>query len=931
MKEQVYISGQLGRAIFGDGEKHYVAAAENPGRPVECRPQDLSAFFRYGAEFTMLSDVNTDRVADEVAFRTKAYRALSLVISGLDDELDNDTRSLAIEASAELLHHKPVYNFVRARLLARLTPDGADLEGARLLAEYKKSNVVKSLYEDMLDAREAIPAFLESWRETALEHFASRGEQEAVESLLIEAGFFSDAALAISHGDYNRLNSHIVTHGLNPVLKERFPQVTHVLNAVRSALVEKEAFKEEKAPGAEREETAGKRSQKKSRGPGLLGGLRNAFRKGREEKGAKRFRATEAKKRVDHQIAAIEKQIRRGNLDRAESYLHDLIRFQIAHSEREHLAMSLCSLTNTAIDAHALGLAKTMLDYAFSLGLNDVVIWNTKAELLKALGNLPGALVSYNEAVDLFPRDAVARNGRAEVLKGMGQLDEALEAYEEAARLFPQDVFAYTGRAEVLKGMGRLDEALEAYEETARLFPQDAVVRNGRAEVLKGMGQLDEALEAYEEAARLFPQDVFAYTGRAEVLKGMGRLANALTAYEETARLFPENIVARSGRAEVLKGMGRLDEALEAYEETARLFPQDAVVRNGRAEVLKGMGRLDEALEAYEETARLFPQDAVARSGRAEVLKGMGRLDEALEAYEETARLFPQDAVARNGRAEVLKGMGRLANALTAYEETARLFPENIVARSGRAEVLKGMGRLANALTAYEETARLFPENIVARSGRAEVLKGMGRLDEALEAYEETARLFPQDAVVRNGRANILILLDRIDEARALLTVEPPASYQDWIGYHVVAMSYLKTKEFDEAIRRLTYGLNNNPWASSQNYFATALGVAWIRKRQFAEAEEVLKTNLVRLDIFERQKRLALLGHIQAERGNLAEASASLATIGPTANTHINTLREGVILRFNLPPETGRRVSPTEAAALDERIAEEEFYLAMAA
>jgi len=253
------------------------------------------------------------------------------------------------------------------------------------------------------------------------------------------------------------------------------------------------------------------------------------------------------------------------------------------------------------------------------------------------------------------------------------------------------------------------------------------------------------------------------------------------------------------------------------------------------------------------------------------------------------------------------------------------------VARNGRAEILKEMGRLDEALQVYEETARLFPEDVYTHTGRAEVLKEMGRLDGALRTYEETVRLFPENVVARNGRANILMLVDRIDEARALLTTERLESRQDWIGYHVLAMSYLKTGEIDEAIRRLTYGLENTPWANCKNYFATTLGVARIKRRQFAEAIEILSPNVVRLDVFQKQKRLAMIGHSQAALGRRDEAAATLASIGQTPNPHLRTLREDVILRFNLPPKDEVVVSTEEAAALDERIEEKEFYLAMAA
>src|SRR5213079_2795729 len=101
MTRQVYISGQIGKAIFEEGGRHYVVGAENPSLTEECRPSDLSLFFGFGAEFTSFSDERSgpDHIADALESQTKTHRALSLFLGGLDEELDNNTRSLAIEAS----------------------------------------------------------------------------------------------------------------------------------------------------------------------------------------------------------------------------------------------------------------------------------------------------------------------------------------------------------------------------------------------------------------------------------------------------------------------------------------------------------------------------------------------------------------------------------------------------------------------------------------------------------------------------------------------------------------------------------------------------------------------------------------------------------------------------------------------------------------
>ena len=306
-------------------------------------------------------------------------------------------------------------------------------------------------------------------------------------------------------------------------------------------------------------------------------------------------------------------------------------------------------------------------------------------------------------------------------------------------------------------------------------------------------------------------------------------------------------------------------------------------------------------------------------------------LEVAVELVGYAVMLDIEDPVIGNTHAEVLRAMGHLDQALAMYEETMNRFPDYVVTRNGYAEVLKGMGRFEQALTIYEETMNRFPDDVVARTGYAEVLKGMGRFEQALTIYEETMNRFPDDVVARSGLASLFMFMDRFEEVRSLLSEKSPISRSDWINCHILAMTCLKLGDLDEAITRLEYGWKNARWIDVKNYFATGLGVARIRKREFAEAVEVLADNVVSLDTFQKQKRLVLIGHSQAELGREADAMDSLAQVVNTDNPHVVNLKEALIQRYGLRQETVRSLSEREVADLERKIHDEEFVLAVAA
>ena len=656
MIQEAFISGQIGKVIYAEDDRYFVLGVDEPDEPVECRPMDISMFFGYGAEFTTLSGTRLDLadIKSRLATQRQAYLALTLIISGLDRDLDGESRAAAIEAAEELFKEESTRRFVRARMLARPVPEEADVEVARDIAIRSEAVSVGILYQNILDYEQAINLVFETWLEAAPEYFSSHDERVESERMLTDLGVFADMASAIATGNLNALSSVVITY------KNKLRQGgVLILNDLRTRLASKGSVFLTQPGVVRKDRKLIGESEVETKDTDPVHEILDRFKHRREHHRSRTFSADEAKAKVDHQIEAIGELIQRGNIDRANRYLRNLIDFHVEHSKREHLGMSLCSLAKVALDANAFELAEKMVHYALMLGIDDVVISNTQAQMFKATG--------------------------------------------------------------------------------------------------------------------------------------------------------------------------QFDRALAIYEETMKRFPNNEVVRNGYAEVLKATGRFDEALAAYEEAMERFPNDEVARGGYAEVLKEMGQFDRALAIY------------------------------------------------------------------------------------------------------EETMERFPNNKVVRNGYAGILILMNKFTAARSLLSETHLSSKQDWIGYHIIAMSYLKSGDIDEAIQRLTYGFETTPWPAQKNYFATALGVAKIKKKQFAEVIDVLQSNVVSLDVFQRQARLVLIGHSQAALGRQDEAIQTLANLEQASNPRVISVKDDISRRYNLRQQADTSLSAVEASALDAKIEEEEFLLAMAA
>jgi tetratricopeptide (TPR) repeat protein len=332
------------------------------------------------------------------------------------------------------------------------------------------------------------------------------------------------------------------------------------------------------------------------------------------------------------------------------------------------------------------------------------------------------------------------------------------------------------------------------------------------------------------------------------------------------------------------KVLGMYSLQLALTERAISVAPGDNWSWAQHGDALLNVGRLDDALKAYGQ-ANAFGVGVIAKKGRAEVLKAQGKFVDALAAFDEVIQLHPDDVFARTGRAEVLKAQGKFVDALAAFDEVIRLHPDNVVAKNGRAEVLKAQGKFVDALAAFDEVIQLHPDDVVAKNGRAEVLKAQGKFVDALAAFDEVIQLHPYEAVTRNGRSCVLVALGRYDEALDSLPITAPVDEQDWIGYHIRGICLLRLGDTVEAIRIFNKGLQDCPFSPHKEYFRGALGLSWLRGRNFKEAADTLdavtspllqpSANVIRIHVFgaqgDRQRAfqayesLAIAPHLQQD------------------------------------------------------------------
>jgi tetratricopeptide (TPR) repeat protein len=295
---------------------------------------------------------------------------------------------------------------------------------------------------------------------------------------------------------------------------------------------------------------------------------------------------------------------------------------------------------------------------------------------------------------------------------------------------------------------------------------------------------------------------------------------------ERSVNIAPDDARSWTQHGQALLNLQRLDEALRAYNQ-AEAFGGGVVARVGQAEVLKSQRRLDEALKSYDATLAEYPHAISACSGRAEVLMMLGKFNDALVAYNDILIAHPEDVVARNGQANVLRAMGRLDSALLAYNNIISDYPENKDAQSGRDNLVKAKDRLHDDLVRYNRILVEDPEDDVAQKGRSEVFMAIVRLDNALVAF--------------NRVGSLLAASGRYHDALKLLPKKSPVGQQDWLGYQIRGLIFLRIGEQAKAVKIFNEGERKNALPSSKQHFINGLAVTCLHKKDFKKAGQTLE------------------------------------------------------------------------------------------
>jgi len=247
---------------------------------------------------------------------------------------------------------------------------------------------------------------------------------------------------------------------------------------------------------------------------------------------------------------------------------------------------------------------------------SDYFAVNTYLSLLYLRKKEYSVALGYSDrAVSIDPDVPVKHDVRGDILKNLGRIDEALVSYKRSLELKPDDAIVNKKCADILFKKGKYDEAVEYYKKVT-LYREDNwldYLLLGRASLFAG--KYRKAIQALERAQELDPKQESVVTHLSEAHKKLGNHKKVFSVLSSFVDKNPNAIESRAVLGNIYCETNQCVKGMQLLKQSYKLHSRKP--HHGIVTFLaysKGLMTCNEdfsgALEVVEEGLEIFPFQA---------------------------------------------------------------------------------------------------------------------------------------------------------------------------------------------------------------------------------------------------------------------------------------------------------------------------------
>jgi cellulose synthase operon protein C len=426
--------------------------------------------------------------------------------------------------------------------------------------------------------------------------------------------------------------------------------------------------------------------------------------------------------------------------------------------------------------------ATAVLDETIKLAPNDSAVWNLRASLAHASGNLPSALADYSRAIALNPLNQDALVAHAGLLLDLGRLEEAELALANLQQVAPREPRAAYLRA-VAASLKNDSDAVRAQltNVVGLLDPisKEALSRFGQLLLLGGLshyglGNMEKATQYLSTYLKLNPKHPGASKLLASIYIDRGDPARAMDLLEPLQWLVPNDPQLLSLLAAANMADRRYSQAASYLEKAVKVSGGAPNIRADFGVSLIGSGHTDLGISQLQQAFAKDPGQARAGMALATLYVKRDQPKKAVEVIDAVVQRDPKNIDAVNLQGVTHLAAGDRAGSRAAYERALALNPKYHAARLNLARLDSAEGKLDAARLRLTELLDINKNNGDAMLEFARLEEQAGRPNEAIR-WLEKARTIPRYRVPAGASLSELLLRQH-DFERAVVAAREAVS-----------------------------------------------------------------------------------------------------------------------------------------------------------
>ena len=441
-----------------------------------------------------------------------------------------------------------------------------------------------------------------------------------------------------------------------------------------------------------------------------------------------------------------------------------------------------------------------------------------KAAALHQAGNVSGALLLYQELLNIDPKHVDALHYAGVAYLQLNQYEAAMKLVQSSLDHAPRQPDALSNLAAALNALGQSDQAEIACNKSLSLKPKDAGTLLNRAIARNALGKLDLAENDLRQALVLSPSDPRLTFNLGNTKFQQKRYAEAIKLYESALARSPNNPEVQQNLAAALIKTDQADQAEKLLKAVVATQPANAMAWSNLGVALAILNKQQAAWDSHQKALALEPDLLPVLTNHIDSLNQFKLFDRARAAAQAVLANHPDhaDLLCALGNAEL--GLGNHTAAETAYRKCVCVQPKYAAAWTNIGVILAQQGRQEEALQYHQKSLELDNSDAVAWNNLGSAQQALGLTLPATFSFSQALKLRPLFKLALLNRAAVFLSMDALSDSQkdltAALNIDPDLDLAPGLKTHV-SMIYCDWQnthsEIQNIIHQISLGKLSSP------------------------------------------------------------------------------------------------------------------------